>query len=170
MIFWPGYRIGWIAGDKRAIANYVIVKQGADLQCSTIAQMEISKYLELYDIEKHIEKIRRTYKRRRDVAVQTMEAEFPEGVVFTRPQGGLFSWVELPAHVDARDVLDECLKHNVAFVPGGSFFPNARKENTFRINFSNMSEEKINQGLTCLADVLKEFMDSADELKGSRSR
>jgi len=155
-IFCPGYRIGWIAGDKEIIRKYVLVKQGTDLQCNTIAQMEIAKYLDLYDIDAHIETIREVYRKRRDLAIQTMEHVFPEGVTFTRPQGGLFAWVELPASVDARKLLEKCLEQNVAFVPGGSFFPNGGKENTFRINFSNMPEDRIVEGLTRLANILKD--------------
>ncbi|MDR0792570.1 MAG: PLP-dependent aminotransferase family protein [Chitinophagaceae bacterium] len=157
-IFCPGYRIGWIAGDKEIIRKYVLVKQGTDLQCNTIAQMEIAKYLELYDIDKHIEKIREVYRNRRDIAIQTMEKTFPENVVFTKPNGGLFAWVELPAHIDARKVLEKCLEQNVAFVPGGSFFPNGGKENTFRINFSNMPEDRIVEGLSRLGNILKAFI------------
>ncbi len=157
-IFCPGYRIGWIAGDKAAIEKYVLVKQGADLQCNTLAQMEIAKYLELYDIDNHIENIRKVYKKRRDIMVKTMEEEFPEGVTFTRPKGGLFAWVELPVHINAREVLEICLKKNVAFVPGGSFFPNGGKENTLRINFSNMPEDRIVEGLKCIAEVLRELI------------
>lgn len=156
--FCPGYRIGWVAGDQRAIQKYVLVKQGADLQCNTIAQREIVKYLELYEIDDHIAKIREVYRRRRDLTIKIMEEEFPAGVTFTRPQGGLFAWVELPAHVNAREVLEKSLERNVAFVPGGSFFPNGGKENTFRINFSNMPEERIVVGLKCLAEVLREFV------------
>lgn len=157
-IFCPGYRIGWIAGDKAVIEKYVLVKQGADLQCNTLAQMEIAKYLELYDIDNHIENIRKVYRKRRDIMVKTMEEEFPEGVTFTRPKGGLFAWVELPAHINARGVLEICLKKNVAFVPGGSFFPNGGKENTLRINFSNMPEDRIVEGLKCIAEVLRELI------------
>ena len=156
--FCPGYRIGWVAGDKRLIRKYVLVKQGTDLQCNTIAQREIAKYLELYEIDEHIDRIREVYRRRRDLTVKTMEDEFPEGVTFTRPQGGLFAWVELPSHVNARDVLEKSLEKNVAFVPGGSFFPGGGRENTFRINFSNMPEERIVEGLKCLAGVLHEFV------------
>lgn len=156
--FCPGYRIGWVAGDAELIRKYVLVKQGTDLQCNTIAQREIAKYLELYDIDAHIAKIREVYRRRRNVMLQTMDEQFPEGVTYTRPQGGLFAWVELPQHVNARDVLVKCLEKNVAFVPGGSFFPNGGRENTFRINFSNMPEERIVEGLTCLGSVLREFV------------
>lgn len=156
--FCPGYRIGWVAGPKSAIEKYVLVKQGADLQCNTIAQMEIAKYLELYDIDEHIDKIREVYRRRRNLTVKTMEEEFPPGVAFTRPQGGLFAWIELPAGINARDVLVKSLEKNVAFVPGGSFFPNGGRENTFRINFSNMPEDRIVEGLKSLAGVLREFV------------
>ena len=157
-IFCPGYRIGWIAGDKEIIKKYVLVKQGADLQCNTIAQMEIAKYLELFNIDEHIAKIVETYRIRRDLAVSTMEKVFPKNITFTRPQGGLFAWVELPAEINARDVLTKSLEQNVAFVPGGSFFPNGGKENTFRINFSNMPEDRIVEGLERLAKVLYEFL------------
>ena len=157
-IFCPGYRIGWIAGEKEIIRKFVLAKQGTDLQCNTIAQMEIAKYLELYDIDEHIGKIRDVYRRRRDLAVQVMENEFPAGVTFTRPQGGLFAWVELPDEMNARDVLALSLDQKVAFVPGGSFFPNGGHENTLRINFSNMTEDRIVEGLTRLGRILQSMI------------
>jgi len=157
-IFCPGYRLGWIAGERDAIAEYVKVKQGTDLQCNTIAQMEVSKYLELYDIDEHIKKIRGVYRKRRDVAVKAMEENFPEEVSFTRPQGGLFAWVELPENINARRLLEASLKRKVAFVPGGSFYPNVPRENTFRINYSSMPEGRIIEGMECLGNVIKEFI------------
>jgi len=134
------------------------VKQGTDLQCNTIAQMEIAKYLEIYDIDEHITKITGTYRIRRDLAIKTMEKTFPKNITFTVPEGGLFTWVELPETINARDVLVKSLERNVAFVPGGSFFPNGGNENTFRINFSNMPENRIIEGLERLGEVLKEFV------------
>lgn len=157
-IFCPGYRIGWIAGEKEIISKFVLAKQGTDLKCNTIAKMEIAKYLELYDIDEHIGKIRDVYRRKRDLAVQVMENEFPAGVTFTRPQGGLFAWVELPVKMNARDVLTLSLEQKVAFVPGGSFFPNGGHENTLRINFSNMPEDRIVEGLTRLGRILQSLI------------
>jgi len=157
-IFRPGFRIGWIAGDKEIIQKYVLVKQGTDLQCNTIAQRVIAKYLELYNIDEHIEKIRKVYKERRDLALETMESEFPKEIQYTRPQGGLFMWIELPEKINVRNVLERCLERNVAFVPGGSFFPNGGHENTFRINFSNMPNDRIVEGIKNIAEVLREFV------------
>lgn len=156
-IFCPGYRIGWIAGGKDILRQFVMVKQGTDLQCNTIAQMEIAKYLELYNIDQHIEKIRAVYKHRRDLLVRTMQEVFPDNTAFTIPSGGLFAWVELPAEMDARVYLEKCLQENVAFVPGGSFFPNGGHENTLRINFSNMPDEKIVEGIRRMGQILNKI-------------
>lgn len=157
-IFCPGFRIGWIAGDKDIIRKYVLVKQGTDLQCNTIAQMVISEYLKRYDIDEHIGKIVEVYKKRRDVAVEYIERYFPQNIKFTYPEGGLFTWIELPEGISARDVLEKCLEQKVAFVPGGSFFPNENRENTFRINYSNMPEDRIEKGLRIIAEVVREYI------------
>lgn len=157
-IFCPGFRIGWIAGNKDIIRKYVLVKQGTDLQCNTIAQMTIAEYLKRYDIDKHIKKIVEVYRRRRDIAVKCIEYYFPNNIKFTHPEGGLFTWIELPEGISARKILEKCLEKKIAFVPGGSFFPNENKENTFRINYSNMPEDKIEKGLQILGEVIKEYI------------
>lgn len=156
-IFCPGFRIGWIAGDKDLIRKYVLVKQGVDLQCNTIAQMTIAEYMAHYNIDKHISKIVDVYRKRRDVAIDAIKTYFPNDVKYTIPEGGLFTWIELPEHISARELLDKCLEKKIAFVPGGSFFPNNNKENTFRINYSNMPEDKIREGLKTISEVLLQY-------------
>lgn len=157
-IFCPGFRIGWIAGDKNIIRKYVLVKQGTDLQCNTIAQMTIAEYLKRYDIDKHIGRIVEVYKKRRDIALRCIELYFPANIKFTHPEGGLFTWIELPEGIPAREILESCLERKIAFVPGGSFFPNGNRENTFRINYSNMPEERIEKGLKVIGEVVKEYI------------
>ena len=157
-IFCPGFRIGWVAAEKEILEKYIMIKQSADLQTSTIGQREVAKFMELYDLDAHVEKIKDVYRVRRDLMLNTMKAEFPEVLKFTYPEGGLFTWVELPKGIDAKDVMAECIKSNVAFVPGGSFFPNGGKDNTFRLNYSNMSDERIVDGIKRLAKVLRDFV------------
>ena len=91
-IFCPGFRIGWIAGDKEIIRKYVLVKQGTDLQCNTIAQMTIAEYLKRYDIDKHIAKIVEVYRKRRNVAIESIERYFPDTIKFTRLELGHPHW------------------------------------------------------------------------------
>jgi len=156
-IFCPGMRVGWLAAPPEIYEKYTLVKQGADLHTSTLAQHQILAYLERFDIDASIARIREVYRRRRDAMLRALESEFPPGVSWTRPRGGLFLWATLPEGVSAREALARALEQNVAFVPGSSFFPNGGHENTMRLNFSNMPEERIAEGIARLGAVLREL-------------
>jgi 2-aminoadipate transaminase len=156
-IFCPGMRIGWLAAPREIHEKCELVKQGADLHTSTLAQYQILAYLERFDLDAGIARIREVYRRRRDAMLSALESAFPPGVSWTRPRGGLFVWATLPEGVSAREALARALERNVAFVPGGSFFPNGGHENTLRLNFSNMPEERITEGITRLGAVLREL-------------
>lgn len=163
-VFCPGYRIGWTCASPQILSKFIFVKQGADLQASTISQREVSKFMDIYDLDKHVEKIKSVYKKRRDLMLETMKEEFPEGLEYTHPEGGLFTWVQLPEHLDSRVIMKECVDNDVAYVPGGSFFPNGGKENCFRLNYSNMPDERIVEGVKRLGAVLKKYMEEKAEV------
>lgn len=157
-ILCPGLRLGWVVAEPEFLNKFILVKQGADLQSSTISQMEAAKFFELYNIDEHIQNIIDLYRVRRDLMMKTIEEEFPEGVSYTYPEGGLFTWVVLPEYMNARELALKALEQKVAYVPGGSFYPNGGNENTFRLNYSNMDEERIVEGIKRLGKVIKEAM------------
>ena len=109
-IFCPGLRLGWVAAGEEILNKFSLCKQAADLQASTISQVELAKFLEIYDIDEHIEVLKDVYRKRRDLMIKTMEEEFPKEVTFTHPEGGLFLWVELPKNIDAKDLAGKALK------------------------------------------------------------
>ena len=158
----PGYRIGWVCAEDEILAKYNFMEQAASLQASTIGQMETSKWIDMFDLDGHVAKIREVYKKRRDVMLETLKNNLPEGCVCTNPVGGLFTWVVLPESFNSEEKMKElqmkCLEKNVAFVAGGSFFPNGGHENTLRLNYSCMPEEKIVKGITALCETIKENM------------
>lgn len=154
----PGLRVGWICAAPEILNKYVLFKQGTDLHTNTVSQFAIAQFLKTFNFEAHVEKIRKVYKERRTLMIDTIKKEFPKEVKHTFPEGGVFLWVELPSHLNARDLLVKCLEKNVAFVPGGSFFPNSNRENTLRLNFSNSTEDKIVEGIKRIAEVLREMM------------
>lgn len=163
-IFCPGYRLGWTCASKDILQKFITCKENSDLQTSTIGQGELSKYIDDYDLDEHVEKIKSTYKKRRDLMLDCMEKEFPEGVSFTHPHGGLFTWVKLPEKLNAQDLMKKCVENKVAYVPGGFFFPEGNKENYFRLNYSSSKEEKIVEGIKRLGDVLKEALNETAEV------
>lgn len=152
--FCPGLRIGWVAASPEVVRKYVLAKQGADLQANTMSQIELYKFIEMFDFDAHVEKVRDIYKKRRNAMLETMEKEFPSNVKYTYPQGGMFTWVELPEGIDAADIFKKSLESKVAFVPGSSFYPNGGNENHFRLNYGTMSEDLIIEGIKRLGKVL----------------
>ena len=92
--------------------------------------------------------------------MKIMPACFPKDVHFVVPQGGLFTWVELPEGMYAKELLKKAIEKKVAFVPGGAFFPNGGHENTMRINYSNMPEERIIEGIERLGALLSEELEA----------
>ncbi len=156
--FCPGLRCAWLAAPKPLYDKYVMVKQGADLHTSTLIQRQVAAYLDLYGLDDNIAKVIKVYRQRRDLMLAVFDAEMPEAVRYNRPQGGLFLWLDLPDGVSGRDLLEKCLEQQVAFVPGGAFFPNGGRENTARINFSCMPPDRIEEGAHRLCRVIKDSL------------
>ena len=117
--------------------------------------MEISRFIDQYDFETRIQKIVSVYRQRRNAMLQALDDFLPAGVSFTRPEGGLFLWLQLPKSIKAMELLHACLAQNVAFVPGDSFFPNGGVTNTLRLNYSNTPEEQIREGVRRLAQAIQ---------------
>lgn len=154
-IFAPGYRLGWVCAHEDILAKYNFMKQASDLQASTIGQMETNTFLDMYSLDDHVEKIKSVYRVRRDCMLSAMDEFFPKECTWTRPDGGLFTWVVLPEYMNAKELAPQCLEKKVAYVPGGSFFPNGGHENTFRMNYSCMPEDKIVEGIKRIGEVIK---------------
>lgn len=157
--FCPGYRIGWICAESMVLNKFVMLKQVADLQCSSIAQREVAYFMQRYSLDEHVASIIAVYKKRRDLMLDGIAKYFPAGVKYTLPAGGLFTWVELKPGINAAELLIEALKENVAFVPGAPFFANGGNHNFLRLNYSNMPEERIVEGIKRLGKVLHAYYD-----------
>ncbi len=157
-IFCPGFRVAWICTKKQMIEKYMMLKPSIDLSSSSINQRMIDMYLEKFSLDHHISQIIELYRRRRDLALETMKMYFPDSVEFDKPKGGLFAWIRLPDNKNARELLELALERKVAFVPGGSFYSKNGKENEFRLNYSNMPEDKIVKGIKILGEILTVFL------------
>ena len=154
----PGMRIGWIAASEQIIGKVNLIAQAAVLQTATINAMAISKYLEMFDIEAHVAKILPVYKHRCELMINTMRETFPEECKFTDPDGGLFTWCELPDYINTRDIAPVALERKVAFVPGDGFYPSGAVKNCMRLNYSNATDERLVEGVNRLAEVIKGAM------------
>lgn len=151
----PGYRLAWICADTALIEKFSLIAQAAVLQTSTTSMMIVSRFLDENDLDEHVSVIRETYKHRCDVMLEAMDKYFPPEAKYTRPDGGLFTWVELPDYIDTKAMAPQALDKLVAYVPGVGFFPNGDNKHCMRLNYSCMPDERIVEGIKRLAEVIK---------------
>ena len=155
----PGMRLGWIVANEEIMEKIIIAKQASDLHSNYFTQRVVYQYLIDNNVVEHIEKIKKMYRNQRNLMVSMIKEHFPEGVKYTKPEGGMFLWVTLPEGLSSLDLFDLAIKENVAFVPGKAFFTDGSGENTLRLNFSNSDEEKIEKGIKKLGNAIYELMD-----------
>ena len=154
-----GMRVGFVCAHEDISQKMVVCKQVSDVHTNLFFQMLINKFLERYDFDAHIEGIRALYRRKCNLMLSEMDKSFPEGVSYTRPQGGLFIWCTLPKYVDVEAFCKRCLENKVAVVTGKTFLPDTSAvTHSFRINYSTPTDENIVEGIARLAKTLKEFV------------
>jgi len=152
----PGLRLAWIIAPVSVISRMVQAKQGMDLHTATFNQFIAYEVASGGFLDKHIQHIRKIYSERRDVMLDSLEEHMPEGVRWTKPQGGLFLWITLPEEIDSADIFKKAIKEKVAFVPGAAFHALGGGKNTMRLNFSCEKPEAINEGISRLGRALKQ--------------
>jgi len=152
----PGLRIGWIAGPEAVVAQCVTVKQAMDLCSPSLTQAIAAGLLRRGDLLRRLPATVALYRRKRDVMLDALAREMPQGVSWTRPEGGLFLWVRLPDELDAGALLPAAVETGVMYVPGQAFFADGSGRNTLRLNFSYPSEDEIRTGIARLGALVRQ--------------
>ena len=151
----PGYRLAWMCASKEIVEKINLIAQAAVLQTSTVTMMVVSKFIDMFDLDAHVETVRAVYEHRCNVMMDAMAKYFPKEVKYTVPDGGLFTWAELPDYIDTKVMATQALAQNVAYVPGIGFVPNGNNHHCMRLNYSCMPDERIEEGIKRLAKVIE---------------
>ena len=154
----PGFRIGWVIAPVDIIDRLIVAKQSSDLCTPVFDQAVAAKYFEKGLFEKNLGKTIELYRGKRDLMLSCFEKYMPEGVSWTKPEGGLFLFVTLPEGLDATDLFNVAIKNDVAFVIGEAFHCDGSGKNTLRINFSYMGDDMIEEGVKRLSKAIKEMI------------
>lgn len=153
----PGLRLGYIVAPAAIIDKLVQIKQATDLHSPTVTQMAVYQAVKDGFLQAHLPAVRDLYKRQCQYMLDAMDKYFPDGVKWTRPEGGMFLWVTLPEHMDSQELLHKAVERKVAFVPGEPFYAASKPQrNTFRLSFVTVSEDRIREGIEILGELIRE--------------
>jgi len=153
----PGMRLGWVCANQEVMEKLIIAKQASDLHSNFLSQRIIYQYLVDCDLDDHIERIKQLYKAQRNFMISGIDEYFPKDFRTTRPEGGMFLWVEMPDSISSIKLFDIASKEKVVFVPGDPFYINITDSNAMRLNYTNSTEEDIEIGIKRLVNALKKY-------------
>ena len=157
----PGLRVGWLIADRALLEKVVQAKQSSDLHTSTFNQYLALELVKNGVLNSQIPKLCSEYRIRRDVMLDSLTETMPDGVQWTKPEGGMFLLVTLPTGVKGAEIARAALAENVLVVPGEDFHV-IGGENTLRLNFSNCTPELIRTGVGRLARIVQTQLESAN--------
>jgi 2-aminoadipate transaminase len=150
----PGLRLGYLVAPRRLYPKLLQAKQAADLHTSGFNQRIVYEVIKNGFLLRHVPTIRALYRAQRDAMQAALLAHLPAGCRWQPPVGGMFFWVELPAHLDATALLPLAVQAGMAYVPGAPFFPQGGHANTLRLSFVTASPAQIAAGVAALGRVL----------------
>jgi 2-aminoadipate transaminase len=154
----PGLRVGWIVAPAAAIERLRLVKQNTDLHTDQLAQACLAEFLRRGLFAKHVAKMRKVYALRLAALDEALRKHMPAGTRWTKPEGGMCLWLELPAGFDASELLIHGKERGLLFAPGRYFYVQSPLPNTLRLAYAGLNEKEIARGVATLAELLRAEM------------
>jgi len=158
-VFAPGLRIGFSVVPAELHDWLVIAKQGVDLHTSTFNQALAAEYITGGHLEKQVPRIVEIYRPKQEVMMRALAEDFPEGFTWSRPDGGMFVWVEGPDGFDMGAVYERSVARGAAFVPGRYFFATPGEGiETMRLNFTTATHEEIGRAVAIIGRAIEDSL------------
>lgn len=155
----PGLRVGFLTCHKDIMDRVVVVKQVNDVHTPLLNQMMVTEYINNYDFDSHIKAAAAKCGEKCAAMLEGAKKYFPSNVTLTNPEGGIFLWCTMPDGVDTGEIFKKSVEAGVAFVPGRTCMIDIDKvSNCFRLNYTTVSNEKIDEGMKILGGILKEYV------------
>lgn len=162
-IFSPGSRLGYVVANDEVIEKLLDAKSATNSHTSMLPQVLCAEFFKRGYYPAHHKQICDLYRIRRDTMIESIDLYFPEGTSRTFPDGGLFTWAELPGRIDTTELLAEATSNpevKVAYVAGEGFFieGDGRGKNCMRLSFGAVPPERIRIGAERLGKFLRSRM------------
>ena len=151
----PGFHVGWTA-PGRYYERVRRLKFTNTMGTPIVLQKTLAEFLRDGGYDHHLRSLRRAYHQHLHLFLRGMQKYFPEGTRYSRPQGGNFIWIELPAKVDALRLRRDALKHKINTAPGNLFSVKDRYRHCLRISCSLPWSDEIEAALRTLGDLIKQ--------------
>ncbi|MDQ4036872.1 MAG: PLP-dependent aminotransferase family protein [Actinomycetota bacterium] len=153
--FSPGLRVGWVYAPVAVREKLVLASEAQILCPPSLTQYAVARYLDTQPWQQQIKVFCELYRERRDATLDSLTALMPDGVSWTRPDGGFYVWLQLPKGLDAKVMQPRAIAARVAYVPGVGFYADGSGQRFLRLSYCYPDPDRIREGVRRLAGVIE---------------
>ncbi|MBI4219161.1 MAG: PLP-dependent aminotransferase family protein [Chloroflexi bacterium] len=158
----PGLRQGYFTVSDDVMRRALSFRAGGGP--SQFTSYGVAEYLQKY-MYPHIDEINDVQRRKRDAMLSALGEYFGGmGAKWSRPEGGLYIWLEMPSEYDMTALQPVCFEAGVGYAAGSNFAPNGNGDNCARLCYGHPSPQYDREGIALLAEVL------ARQMAGKKAR
>jgi 2-aminoadipate transaminase len=154
----PGLRLGWLQASRELIER--CVHCGTSLMgggANPFAAQMVTAYCQHGHWEAHLARLQSVYRARRDLVLCALQQQMPSDIGWTRPGGGFFLWLTLPAEVSAHDVTQMAHQLGLEIAAGSGFFVTARDGlHNLRLAYSYAAPDELVRGVHILVQAIEQ--------------
>jgi DNA-binding transcriptional MocR family regulator len=151
--FMTGLRAGFLIADRPLLQDLLSFKRYMDLGGPALTQAIAAAFLrDGYD--QHLKRMHEYYRMRRETVLRALQA-MPDGVTWTKPEGGFHLWVTMPHGLSSLQLYLSALEHGVAISPGPAHDIDGRFLHCFRIGYGHLTPDLLKEALRRLVDTVK---------------
>lgn len=165
-IGFPGLRIGWVIAPRPVIACLAEAKEASDLHTGQLAQAVLLRFAESGELSRHLAHLKRSGSERLRAALDACALHLPASSRYTRPEGGLNLWLELPAPLDSETVLRRAQESGVTFLAGPYFSLRRSHRRALRLSFGGLTPRQITDGIQILGGIVERELATEPEAGG----
>jgi DNA-binding transcriptional MocR family regulator len=149
----PGYRIGWVAPGRHFLKTKAL-KIRTSLACPMLQQEVLAEFMRDGGYDHHLRKLRAALKTHAMQMADAVARWFPMGCRLSVPQGGLMLWIELPRHVDSREVFAMARLAHIGVAPGAAFSNSRRFDHFIRLQYGEPWSPRMEEQLRKLGQIV----------------
>jgi GntR family transcriptional regulator/MocR family aminotransferase len=144
-------RLGFLILPRPLVRPVTAAKALWDGGTPLLEQAALARFMQTGELEKHIRKMRRLYRARRDALVKALHEEFGERVRVGERHGGLNMLVTLDARLAEEEVVRRAAQSGIGLRGAAAYFAEPPRKPTFLMGFAALPEEEVKEAVRALA-------------------
>lgn len=154
-IMFPSVRVGYLVVPEHMATVFTKAKVLADRQAPMLEQYALADFINEGHMERHIRKMRLVYEKRRNATVATLKEVFGECVAVLGENSGMSVLARFNTGLDDQQVIELARTEKVGIITASPCYYEGYEPGEFLLGYSNLSEEKIREGIRRLHIALK---------------